>query len=73
MTSDDDPPLTTTKRYEARPEKSGRPAMVIARFLDEQGRRCTQFVATCASTMRDCDDDARFIAKSFNERDNNGH
>jgi len=66
----DDEQLTTQPQYHARPARYGRPATVIARFLDEQGRRCTQFVAVCNSTLRDCDEDARLIARAFNEREN---
>lgn len=68
MTENNEEPLSTKKRYKAIHEQAGRRAMVVAHFLDEQGRRCTQFVAICNSTLRDCNADAELIAKAFNEQ-----
>ena len=60
--------MSETKKYEAWPEAGDRPALVVCRFNNEQGLRCTEFVAMCESATRDRDADALFIADAFNAK-----
>lgn len=64
--------LKDTLGYFAWKRSTDHPSLVIQRFLDDQGRRCTQFVAECNSAGRDTDADAQFIADAFNRRGEGG-
>lgn len=61
MNADDRP----EPRYEAREATAGSPALIRYVYRDAHRRRCTQFVATFESSLRDNYRDAIICAKAL--------